>query len=196
MSKVIVADWARGRTALVGDASSCGGGNKAAVAFLRDALAQGPISAREIERRAVSAGLLEEGKPIGKSKVFRTARAALGAKSYQQPGQRAGGWIWSWDQAPVDRPPRNKRRNRLGPSMLSPACGWLSSISTRGPGPVTLPFTANRRGSRMPTMTIPPLIAALAVVFTVGVGIGICAVVGGHFILGWAIDRYVRREPQ
>ena len=81
--------------------TSSGGGNKAAVAFVRDALAQGPISAREIERRAVSAGLLEEGKPIGKSKVFRTARAALGAKSYQQPGQRARGWIWSWDQAPV-----------------------------------------------------------------------------------------------
>ena len=78
-----------------------GGGNKAAVAFLCDALAQGPISAREIERRSVSAGLLEEGKPIGKSKVFRTARASLGVKSYQQSGQRAGGWIWSWDQAPV-----------------------------------------------------------------------------------------------
>ena len=92
-----MADWARGRTALVGDASSCGGGNKAAVAFLCDTLAQGPISAREIERRSVSAGLLEEGKPIGKSKGIRT----LGAKSYQQPGQRAGGWIWSWDQAPV-----------------------------------------------------------------------------------------------
>ena len=75
--------------------------NAAVVSFLRDALAHGPVAASEIERRAVDAGLLEQVKAMGKAKTFRTARAALGVKSYQQPGQRPGGWIWSWDQAPV-----------------------------------------------------------------------------------------------
>jgi hypothetical protein len=48
----------------------------------------------------------------------------------------------------------------------------------------------------MPGMSIPPLIAALAVVFTISTAIGFCAAIGGHFILGWAIDRFDRREPQ
>jgi len=67
----------------------------AVVAFLREALAQGPPDVKIIERRAVEAGLLEENTPISKSKVFRSARALLGVKSHQKPGRRAGGWIWS-----------------------------------------------------------------------------------------------------
>ena len=56
-----------------------------------------------IERRAIQAGLLEPGMPIGKSKTFRVARSALGVKTQQQPGKRAGGWIWCLpDQATSD----------------------------------------------------------------------------------------------
>jgi hypothetical protein len=44
-------------------------GTTAAAAFLRGALAQGPLDVKEIERRAVKAGLLEENMPIGKSKI-------------------------------------------------------------------------------------------------------------------------------
>jgi len=56
-------------------------GTAAAEAFLRGALAQGPLDVKEIERRAVDAGLLEEKLPISKSKVFRSARAMLGVKT-------------------------------------------------------------------------------------------------------------------
>jgi hypothetical protein len=79
------------------EVSKPSGGDRlaAVVAFLRGALAQGPLDVKEIERRAVKAGLLEENMPIGKSKVFRKARAMLGVTSHQKPGRRAGGWIWS-----------------------------------------------------------------------------------------------------
>jgi hypothetical protein len=73
----------------------------AVVAFLRD-LAPGPVAAGEIERLAVASGLLGKGKPLGQSKIFRTVRKSLGIKTYQKPGERAGGWIWSWpDQTPL-----------------------------------------------------------------------------------------------
>jgi hypothetical protein len=72
----------------------------AVVAFLRDVLAGGPLLVREIERRAIAAGLFELGKSIGDSKVFRTARSKLGVKTFQRSGLKAGGWIWSLpDQA-------------------------------------------------------------------------------------------------
>ena len=78
----------------------------AVVAFLRGALTQDSIAAREIERCAVDAGLLDKGTPLGKSKVFRTARKSLGIKTYQKPGERAGGWIWSLpDQATSEAQP-------------------------------------------------------------------------------------------
>jgi hypothetical protein len=79
------------------EASKPSGGDRlaAVVAFLRGALAQGPLDVKEIERHAVKAGLIEENTPIGKSKVFRKARAMLGVTSHQKPGRRAGGWIWS-----------------------------------------------------------------------------------------------------
>ena len=70
-------------------------GTAAAVALLRDALAQGPLDVKIIQRRAVDAGLLEENMPISKSKVFRSARAMLGVTSHQNPGRRAAGWVWS-----------------------------------------------------------------------------------------------------
>jgi hypothetical protein len=79
---------------------SSGAGRRTAVLeFLRQILARGPVTAREVERLAVPAGLLAEGTSIGDSKAFRIARAALGVKTYQQPGRRAGGWIWSLGEA-------------------------------------------------------------------------------------------------
>ena len=74
----------------------------AVVAFLREALAKGPVAASEVERRAVDAGLLGQAEQLGKSKVFRTARASLGVMTRQQPGRRAAGWTWSLD--PRDPP--------------------------------------------------------------------------------------------
>ena len=73
----------------------------AVVAFLRK-LAPGPVAAREIERLAIAAGLLGEGKSVGKCKVFRTVRKSLGITTSQRPGEQAGGWLWNWpDMAPA-----------------------------------------------------------------------------------------------
>jgi hypothetical protein len=41
--------------------------------FLRGLLALGPVAAREIDRRALDASLLEKGQRLGGSKVFRMA---------------------------------------------------------------------------------------------------------------------------
>jgi hypothetical protein len=52
------------------------------------------------------AGLLEPGKSIGGSKVFRTARSKLAVKTFQRSGLKAGGWVWSLpDQTPFDAEP-------------------------------------------------------------------------------------------
>jgi hypothetical protein len=84
----------------------------AVVAFLRD-LAPGPVAAGEIERLAVASGLLGKGKPLGQSKIFRTARKSLGIKTYQKPGERAGGWIWSWPDQMIDLDRRVAKRHVL-----------------------------------------------------------------------------------
>jgi hypothetical protein len=113
---------------------------------MRDALAQGPIEAMTIERRAVDVGLLAENTPIGKSKVFRSARALLGVNSYQKPGRRAGGWIWRLLRAgrgayelqasirgyarahAVDRDGQGRRRG------CGSVCGGRPCASCRGAG--------------------------------------------------------------
>jgi|SRR6516162_11398507 hypothetical protein len=51
-------------------------------------------------RRTVATGLQRLGvrlerAPLGWAHMFRTAGSTLGVKSYQQPGQKSGGWIWS-----------------------------------------------------------------------------------------------------
>ena len=61
---------------------------------MREVLADGPLPVREIEARAIAAGLIEPDKSIGDSKIFRTARRVLGVKTYQLPGKKAGGWFW------------------------------------------------------------------------------------------------------
>jgi hypothetical protein len=72
----------------------------AAVEFLRAVLADGPMPAKEIERLAVDAGLLEPTASIGDSKPFRQARLVLGVAS-----NKAGmedGWVWGLPKAPSD----------------------------------------------------------------------------------------------
>jgi putative DNA primase/helicase len=67
-----------------------------AVEFLRGVLAHGPVAAKDIERLAVEAGLLGEGKPIGQCKAFRLARLELGIDPVRTGGLGAGGqWVWN-----------------------------------------------------------------------------------------------------
>jgi hypothetical protein len=69
-----------------------------AVDFLRKLLADGPVSVKEVERQAVDAGLLAEGKPIGQSKPFRNARKVLGIIT-DKGGMREG-WTWALPKMP------------------------------------------------------------------------------------------------
>jgi hypothetical protein len=97
----------------------------AAVAFLQDVLAHGPVSVRDIERRAVEAGVLSKGTPLGKAKVFRIARKSLGIKPYQRSGKPAAGWLWALpNQAtseaqpaapPTSSPVREARETQAAP---------------------------------------------------------------------------------
>jgi AAA domain len=67
-----------------------------AVEFLRGVLVGGPMAAKEIERLAVEAGLLGDGKPIGQCKAFRLARKELGIEPARVGGLGAGGqWVWN-----------------------------------------------------------------------------------------------------
>jgi putative DNA primase/helicase len=69
-----------------------------AVDFLRKLLADGPLPVKEAERQAVEAGLLGEGKPIGQSKPFRSARKELGVLT-DKGGMREG-WTWALPKMP------------------------------------------------------------------------------------------------
>jgi hypothetical protein len=85
------------------------------------------LTATSTEQVIAGCRLLEENTPIGKSKIFRSARAMLGVKSHQKPGRRVAGWVWSLpDQEtseaqpaahPTDNPSaklKKPRLNRLG----------------------------------------------------------------------------------
>jgi hypothetical protein len=50
---------------------------------LSKVLANGPVTAKDIEKEARAACLLSEDQLIGQSKPFRSARQALGISSYQ-----------------------------------------------------------------------------------------------------------------
>ena len=146
------------------EASKPSGGDRlaAVVAFLRGALEHGPLDVKEIERRAVEAGLLEENMPINKSKVFRSARAMLGVKSHQKPGRRAAGWVWSLpdqetseaqpaapnqaisDPEPAaqlsNNPVRESRETRIAPK----------STEHRQPAPAEAPKAVNGHPANLP----------------------------------------------
>lgn len=66
-----------------------------AIEFLQDLLGGGPVAVREIERHAVEASMLADGKPIGQAKAFRLARQVLGIKSRRSGGLAdRGSWVW------------------------------------------------------------------------------------------------------
>ena len=69
-----------------------------AVDFLLKALADGPLPVKEVQRQAVEAGLLGEGRPIGQSKPFRNARKVLGIIT-DKGGMREG-WTWELPKMP------------------------------------------------------------------------------------------------
>jgi hypothetical protein len=69
-----------------------------AVKFLRQVLAEGPISVEEAQHLAVEVGLLGSTTPIGDSKPFREARQVLGIMS-TKTGMRDG-WSWSLPVCP------------------------------------------------------------------------------------------------
>ena len=83
-----------------GDGGGEGTAKDEAVDFLRRALADGPVPAKEIQCQAVEACLLGSTSPIGDSKPFRAARQVLGVAS-----GKAGmedGWVWALPKAPSD----------------------------------------------------------------------------------------------
>jgi hypothetical protein len=54
----------------------------------------GPVPVKEIERQAVEAGVLAEGKPIGDSKAVRMARKSLDVRSRREGGAAGSGqWV-------------------------------------------------------------------------------------------------------
>jgi hypothetical protein len=87
--------------------------------FLRAVLAGGPEPVKEIERQAIEASLLGDGKPIGDSKVFRLARKKLGVKSHRQGGAAgAGQWVWELPGEPK-APQESLRRPTPGEGALA-----------------------------------------------------------------------------
>jgi putative DNA primase/helicase len=64
-----------------------------AINFLRQVLANGPMSVADIETEARSARVLGENQSISQSKPFRAAREALGI--VPKKTSMAGGWAWA-----------------------------------------------------------------------------------------------------
>ena len=86
-----------------------------AVHLLLDLLANGPMPVREIERHAVEASLLAEGKPIGQSKPFRQARDDLDIKPRRAGGLAGGGqWVWELPGSKVPSNPYDAQVREVG----------------------------------------------------------------------------------
>jgi hypothetical protein len=86
-----------------------------AVQFLLHLLEDGPMAVRDIERQAVEASLLAEGKPIGQSKPFRQARADLDIKPRRSGGLGAGGqWVWELPGSKVPLDPYDAQLSEVG----------------------------------------------------------------------------------
>jgi putative DNA primase/helicase len=62
------------------------------IALLQTILANGPMLVLDVERHAIEAGLLPNGKSISQSKPFRSARKVLGIEPKREPGV-GGRWI-------------------------------------------------------------------------------------------------------
>jgi putative DNA primase/helicase len=90
------------------------------IEFLRTVLSDGALPAKEVEREAVQACLLAEGKPIGDSKPCRDARKALGMAKPRKGGMGEG-WVWELPKAPS--PPEDALQNNRAPSASEGAFG-------------------------------------------------------------------------
>jgi putative DNA primase/helicase len=64
----------------------------AAIGFLRTILANGPMLVLDVQRHAIDAGLLQEGKLLAQSKPFRSAGKTLGI-NHKREMRVGGGWI-------------------------------------------------------------------------------------------------------
>jgi putative DNA primase/helicase len=96
------------------------------IAFLQTVLADGPVAVLDIEREAVVAGLLSEGKSI-QCKAFRLARAALGIESVRVGGAGANGrWVWTTPKMP--QTPKMPKMPLSGVGHLSGSEGHLSEM--------------------------------------------------------------------
>lgn len=74
-----------------GQNGQSGGSKEDVMQFLKAVLSGGPMDVLEVEREARAAALLEEGKRLNKSKVFRDARDALSVKTTREgfgPGSK------------------------------------------------------------------------------------------------------------
>jgi hypothetical protein len=72
----------------------------AAIAFLREALAESAVSAGELELKAREAGLLGERQRISHAKSFKRAKKVLGIKSVRTGFGRSGKWLWAFFELP------------------------------------------------------------------------------------------------
>ena len=75
-------------------------GWNAAVAFLKEALAEDGVSTGQLELKAREAGLLGEGQSITHAKLFKKAKKALGIRSVRSGFGRSGLWRWVWPRLP------------------------------------------------------------------------------------------------
>ena len=72
----------------------------AAIAFLREALAEGSASPGELELKARQAGLLGERQSIIHAKSFKRAKKVLGIKSVRTGFGQSGKWRWAFPKIP------------------------------------------------------------------------------------------------
>jgi hypothetical protein len=97
-----------------------------AVQLLLELLTNGPMPVRDIEWHAVEASLLEEGKPIGRSKPFRLARDELQIKSRRTGGLAGDGqWVWELPSSKVTSPHYDAQASEVG---ILETFGHLSKV--------------------------------------------------------------------
>jgi putative DNA primase/helicase len=99
-----------------------------AIEFLKVVLADGPMPVKEIEREAIEACLLGEGKSIGDCKPFRAAKKELQVETVKS--SMGEGWVWSLPKAPS--PPEGALPNMRAPSDTKGAFGQENGASLPG----------------------------------------------------------------
>jgi hypothetical protein len=80
--------------------------------FLKQALAGGEETVVALQEKARAAGLLGERQTITDSKVFRSAKAALGVRSHRIGFSRGATWYWALP-ALIDADPEGDRSGAI-----------------------------------------------------------------------------------